>query len=65
MIPVIEAQRNSEGSGQKLMMTPTNYSPEDSLAEDLASDDEELPRLKRHLLITAEDETSSSRSPSP
>jgi len=60
-----EAQRNSEGSGQKLMMTPTNYSPEDSLAEDLASDDEELPRLKRHLLITAEDETSSSRSPSP
>ena len=47
------------------MMTPTNYSPEDSLAEDLASDDEELPRLKRHLLITAEDETSSSRSPSP
>ena len=48
-----------------MMMTPTNYSPEDSLAEDLASDDEELPRLKRHLLITAEDETSSSRSPSP
>jgi len=48
------------GCTQRLMMTPTNYSPEDSLAEDLPSDDE-LPKLK--LYIT--DELSSSRSPSP
>ena len=48
------------GCGQRLMMTPTNYSPEDSLSEDLPSDDE-LPKLK--LYIT--DELSSSRSPSP
>lgn len=45
---------------QRLMMTPTNYSPEDSLADYLPSDDE-LPKLK--LYIT--DELSSSRSPSP
>ena len=49
------------GSGQRLMMTPTNYSPEDSLAEDLPSDDEDLPRLK----LIVSDEISSSRSPSP
>jgi len=57
-----EMKQNSEGGcGTRLMMTPTNYSPEDSLAEDLPSDDEELPRLK--LIVT--DEISSSRSPSP
>ena len=48
-------------SGVRLMMTPTNYSPEDSLADDLPSDDEELPRLK----LIVSDEISSSRSPSP
>jgi len=57
-----EMKKKSEGSsGVRLMMTPTNYSPEDSLAEDLPSDDEELPRLK----LLVEDEISSSRSPSP
>ena len=55
-------KKKSEGSsGVRLMMTPTNYSPDDSLAEDLPSDDEELPRLK----LLVEDEISSSRSPSP
>jgi len=53
--------KSDGGCGTRLMMTPTNYSPEDSLAEDLPSDDDELPRLK--LLVT--DEISSSRSPSP
>ena len=53
-------KQKSEG-GARLMMTPTNYSPDDSLADDLPSDDDELPRLK--LIVT--DETSSSRSPSP
>ena len=51
----------SGASGVRLMMTPTNYSPEDSLADDLPSDDEELPRLK----LIVSDEISSSRSPSP
>ena len=50
-----------EGSGTRLMMTPSNYSPEDSLADDLPSDDEEIPRLK----LLDSDQTSSSRSPSP
>ena len=53
--------KSDGGCGTRLMMTPTNYSPEDSIAEDLPSDDDELPRLK--LLVT--DEISSSRSPSP
>ena len=58
----LDMKKKSEGSsGVRLMMTPTNYSPEDSLAEDLPSDDEELPRLK----LLVEDEISSSRSPSP
>jgi len=55
-----EAKRlHNDGSGVRLMMTPTNYSPEDSL-EDLPSD-QERPKLK--LFIT--DDISSSRSPSP
>jgi len=54
------AHLRDPGCGQRLMMTPTNYSPQDSLAEDLPSEDE-LPKLK--LYIT--DELSSSRSPSP
>jgi len=56
-----EAKRlHSDGSGQRLMMTPTNYSPEDSIAGDLPSD-QEMPKLK--LFIA--DDISSSRSPSP
>ena len=56
-----EAKRlHSDGSGQRLMMTPTNYSPEDSISDDLPSD-QEMPKLK--LFIT--DDISSSRSPSP
>merc|ERR1719219_2819522 len=56
-----EAKRlHNDGSGVRLMMTPTNYSPEDSLSDDLPSD-QELPKLK--LFIT--DDISSSRSPSP
>ena len=50
-----------DGSGTRLMMTPSNYSPEDSLADDLPSDDEEIPRLK----LLDSDQNSSSRSPSP
>lgn len=57
-----EMKKKCQGaSGVRLMMTPTNYSPEDSLADDLPSDDEELPRLK----LIVSDEISSSRSPSP
>jgi len=57
-----EMKKNvEEGSGTRLMMTPSNYSPEDSLADDLPSDDEEIPRLK----LLDSDQTSSSRSPSP
>merc|ERR1712240_531536 len=44
--------KSDGGCGTRLMMTPTNYSPEDSIAEDLPSDDDELPRLK--LLVTDE-----------
>ena len=60
LYPVAEMKQKSEG-GTRLMMTPSNYSPEDSLADDLPSDDDEIPRLK----LLATDETSSSRSPSP
>merc|ERR1719422_759169 len=45
--------------GARLMMTPTNYSPEDSLGDEMPSDDEEMPKLK----LLDGSEISSSRSP--
>merc|ERR1719376_1057044 len=47
--------------GARLMMTPTNYSPEDSLGDEMPSDDEEMPKLK----LLDGSEISSSRSPTP
>merc|ERR1739838_175152 len=47
--------------GARLMLTPTNYSPEDSLGDEMPSDDEEMPKLK----LLDGSEISSSRSPTP
>jgi len=59
-----ESQYKDGNCGARLMLTPTNYSPEDSsVGDELPSDDEEMPKLK--LLVNEGSEASSSRSPSP
>ena len=64
MTQIIFADRKfKDGNcGARLMLTPTNYSPEDSLGDEMPSDDEEMPKLK---LLNDGSEISSSRSPSP
>eukprot|EP00090_Calanus_glacialis_P008178 TRINITY_DN1649_c0_g1_i1.p1 TRINITY_DN1649_c0_g1~~TRINITY_DN1649_c0_g1_i1.p1 ORF type:complete len:601 (-),score=174.31 TRINITY_DN1649_c0_g1_i1:558-2360(-) len=58
----VSASKHHDGvAGARLMMTPTNYSPEDSQGDEMPSDDEEMPKLK----LLDGSEISSSRSPSP
>jgi len=58
----VSASKHHDGvAGARLMMTPTNYSPEDSLGDEMPSDDEEMPKLK----LLDGSEISSSRSPTP
>jgi len=58
----VAATKHNDGMcGARLMMTPTNYSPEDSLGDEMPSDDEEMPKLK----LLDGSEISSSRSPTP
>lgn len=58
-----ESQYKDGNCGARLMLTPTNYSPEDSsVGDELPSDDDdEMPKLK----LLEGSEASSSRSPSP
>jgi len=58
---VAATKHNDSMCGARLMMTPTNYSPEDSLGDEMPSDDEEMPKLK----LLDGSEISSSRSPTP
>eukprot|EP00092_Neocalanus_flemingeri_P019181 GFUD01020780.1.p1 GENE.GFUD01020780.1~~GFUD01020780.1.p1 ORF type:complete len:603 (-),score=148.71 GFUD01020780.1:601-2409(-) len=58
-----ESKHKDGNCGASLMLTPTNYSPEDSLGDEMPSDDEEMPKLK--LIVNDGSELSSSRSPSP
>lgn len=51
-------------SGARLMLTPTNYSPEDSMSDEMPSDDDEMPKLKL-IHDQMKEELSSSRSSSP
>ena len=46
------------------MLTPTNYSPEDSMSDEMPSDDDEMPKLKL-IHDQMKEELSSSRSSSP
>jgi len=57
----VAASKHHQPGGARLMMTPTNYSPEDSLGDEMPSDDEEMPKLK----LLDGSEISSSRSPTP
>lgn len=58
----VSASKHHDGvAGARLMMTPTNYSPEDSQGDEMPSDDEEMPKLK----LLDGSEISSSRSPTP
>jgi len=57
----VSASKHHQPGGARLMMTPTNYSPEDSLGDEMPSDDEEMPKLK----LLDGSEISSSRSPTP
>ena len=50
-------------SGARLMLTPTNYSPEDSMSDETPSDDDEMPKLKL-IHDQMKEELSSSRSSS-
>merc|ERR1719431_791266 len=58
---VAATKHKDDSCGARLMMTPTNYSPEDSLGDEMPSDDEEMPKLK----LLDGSEISSSRSPTP
>jgi len=58
---VAATKHKDDMCGARLMMTPTNYSPEDSLGDEMPSDDEEMPKLK----LLDGSEISSSRSPTP
>lgn len=58
---VSESKHKDPVSGARLMLTPTKYSPEDSLGDEMPSDDEEMPKLK----LLDGSEISSSRSPTP
>ena len=57
----VESKHKDPVSGARLMLTPTKYSPEDSLGDEMPSDDEEMPKLK----LLDGSEISSSRSPTP